>query len=140
MVTKAAAPSPTKPTAEPRPAAKRARRQAPTQAKAPAAGAVKPAKAKRSAGPEATAAERGSKEAQGKVRVKLVRDSFTMPADDFALIARLKQAAVEAKRETKKSELLRAGLHALASLDAKALVAALNALEPIKVGRPKKGH
>ncbi len=75
-----------------------------------------------------------------KLRSKPVRDSFTMPEADFALIATLKARTLAAKRETKKSELLRAGLHALAALDAGALVAALAALEPVKIGRPKSGH
>lgn len=75
-----------------------------------------------------------------KVRTKPVRDSFTMPEADFALIATLKARTLSAKRETKKSELLRAGLHALAALDTVALVAALGALEPVKIGRPKSGH
>jgi hypothetical protein len=44
------------------------------------------------------------------------------------------------QREAKKSELLRAGLHALMTLDSGALIAALGRLQPLKVGRPKKGH
>lgn len=75
-----------------------------------------------------------------KVREELVRDSFTMPQSDFKLIGLLKERSLGAKRAAKKSELLRAGLQALAALDAKALVAALNRLTPIKTGRPKKGH
>ena len=70
----------------------------------------------------------------------LVRDSFTMPEADFALIGVLKKRAIGARREAKKSELLRAGLQALAALEAKALVAALDRLEPVKIGRPRKGH
>jgi hypothetical protein len=73
-------------------------------------------------------------------RPRLVRDGFTMPEDDFALIAALKGRAMSARREAKKSELLRAGLHALMALDPAALVAALQRLQPLKVGRPKKGH
>jgi hypothetical protein len=74
-----------------------------------------------------------------KVRQKPVRDSFTMPEADFALIATLKARALSAQRETKKSELLRAGLHVLAALDTPTLVAALGQLEPVKIGRPKSG-
>lgn len=73
-----------------------------------------------------------------KVRRKPVRDSFTMPEADFALIATLKARALSAQREVKKSELLRAGLHALAALATPALVAAIVQLEPVKIGRPKK--
>ncbi|RTL45313.1 MAG: hypothetical protein EKK53_06500 [Burkholderiales bacterium] len=71
-------------------------------------------------------------------RIQLVRDGFTMPADDYALIAELKHRLHDVKREAKKSELLRAGLHALAQLDAPALAAALDRLTPVKTGRPPK--
>ena len=73
-------------------------------------------------------------------RVKLVRDSFTMPRDDFDLIANLKSRALEFKRPTKKSELLRAGLQQLAALDEVQLSAALAALRPLPTGRPKKAR
>jgi hypothetical protein len=73
-----------------------------------------------------------------KLKAKLVRDSFTMPQSDFALIAVLKERAIGFKRPTKKSELLRAGLQALAGLNDASLQAALNALAPLKPGRPKK--
>ena len=75
-----------------------------------------------------------------KIRQKPVRDSFTMPEGDFALIAALKARLLAARRETKKSELLRAGLHVLAGLDTSALAAVLGKLDPVKVGRPKKSH
>jgi hypothetical protein len=73
-----------------------------------------------------------------KLKRKPVRDSFTMPEADFALVATLKARALATGRETKKSELLRAGLHALAAMQTSALVEALQGLEPVKVGRPKK--
>ncbi len=73
-------------------------------------------------------------------RVKLVRDSFTMPRDDFDLIAKLKSRALEFKRPTKKSELLRAGLQLLAALDEGQLRAALATLRPLQTGRPKKAR
>lgn len=74
----------------------------------------------------------------GKVRSKLVRDSFTMPEQDFGLIAALKERALNFKRPTKKSELLRAGLQALQLLPDAKLRIALDALVPLKAGRPKK--
>jgi hypothetical protein len=76
----------------------------------------------------------------GKHRIKLVRDSFTMPRDEFERIARLKARAIDLKRPAKKSELLRAGLQVLERLDDASLLATLNALQPIKTGRPKKRH
>ena len=71
-------------------------------------------------------------------RARLVRDGFTMPEADYALIAELKHRLHEVKREAKKSELLRAGLQALALLEPAALAAALDRLEPVKTGRPRK--
>jgi hypothetical protein len=73
-----------------------------------------------------------------RVKDKLVRDSFTMPGADFALIHQLKERALGFKRATKKSELLRAGLQALASLSDTQLQAVLGKLTAIKAGRPKK--
>ncbi|MDR7336078.1 hypothetical protein [Roseateles asaccharophilus] len=71
-------------------------------------------------------------------RAKLVRDGFTMPEADYALLKALKQRLLGQQREAKKSELLRAGLQALASLNDAALAAALERLEPVKTGRPPK--
>ena len=71
-------------------------------------------------------------------RAKLVRDGFTMPEADYALFKELKNRLHDVKREAKKSELLRAGLQALALLDAPSLAAALDRLEPVKTGRPRK--
>lgn len=72
------------------------------------------------------------------VKDKLVRDSFTMPRSDFDLIGRLKDKALGFQRPTKKSELLRAGLHVLAGLSDAKLKAALEALVPLKAGRPPR--
>ena len=138
-----------------RPATKRAAPRKATPATAAKADAAKPAAlpAKRakpvkpSQPVKAAAAAKSAVSAKvakvakpAKVRQKPVRDSFTMPEADFALIAALKVRMLSAKRETKKSELLRAGLHALAALDNAALLAALGKLAPVKVGRPKSGH
>ena len=67
-----------------------------------------------------------------------MRDSFTMPSEDFALIAALKNRALVFKRPAKKSELLCAGLHALQALSAPTPRSALDALTPLKAGRPKR--
>ncbi len=68
---------------------------------------------------------------------KLVRDSFAMPGADFELIHLLKERALSFRRPAKKSELLRAGLHALAALSGAQLRLALDSLAPLKPGRPK---
>lgn len=69
---------------------------------------------------------------------KLVRDSFTMPEDEYALIAKIKKNCVAAGFEIKKSELLRIGVSLLAGLDPKKLQSAQQSLPALKAGRPKK--
>lgn len=71
-------------------------------------------------------------------RAALVRDGFTMPEADYALLKALKQRLLAQQREAKKSELLRAGLQALDRLGDAELVAALDRLAPVKTGRPPK--
>ena len=92
---------------------------------APAKSAVKPEK-------------KHKKEKKADSKVKVVRDSFTMPQDDYDLIAELKQKAQKAGLHVKKSELLRASLQALSKLTAAQLKRAIDGLEKIKTGRPKK--
>lgn len=73
-----------------------------------------------------------------EAKQKLVRDSFTMPRADFDLVHQLKEKALKFHRPAKKSELLRAGLHALAGLSDIQLRHSLDSLTPLKAGRPKK--
>ena len=75
-------------------------------------------------------------EAKSK-KPKLVRDSFTIPKDEYAVIEALKQRANALAQPVKKSELLRAGLKMLAGLSDAALRSALQAVPSIKTGRPK---
>ncbi len=96
-----------------------------------------PPTSKTEAAAKPAAAHKAAKKS-AKLRVKLVRDSFAMPESDFAVIGTLKSTALGARRAVKKSELLRAGLRMLATLDATSLVAAIDRLEPVKTGRPKK--
>jgi hypothetical protein len=72
-------------------------------------------------------------------KLKLVRDSFTMPKVEYTAIDVLKQRAAKLARPVKKSELLRAGIKILSALDDKALLVALNNVPTIKTGRPGKG-
>jgi hypothetical protein len=123
--------------AAPRPTGKKAVRR-------PAQPALPPAPSTPAAPAMAAKADKAPKAVKAikpeKHRVKLVRDSFAMPEADFALIELLKARAIAAKRPAKKSELLRAGLKALTALTPAQLGLALEALMPIKTGRPKKGH
>lgn len=68
---------------------------------------------------------------------KLVRDSFTIPKDEYAVIETLKQRAAALAQPIKKSELLRAGLKVLAGMSDAALRDALKAVPLLKTGRPK---
>ena len=71
-------------------------------------------------------------------KTKLVRDSFTMPDSEYALIATLKKRCLTAGLAAKKSEILRAAIAQLDKLSDAALVAAMRRLEVIKTGRPAK--
>lgn len=77
-----------------------------------------------------------TKEVKAK-KPKLVRDSFTIPKDEYAVIETLKQRAATLAQPVKKSELLRAGLKVLAGLSDTALRSVLQAVPSIKTGRPK---
>jgi len=69
---------------------------------------------------------------------KLVRDSFTIPRAEYAVLDALKQRLIQLARPAKKSEVLRAGIKLLATLPDAALQDALAAVPEIKTGRPKK--
>jgi hypothetical protein len=67
---------------------------------------------------------------------KLVRDSFTIPKIEYVVLEALKQRATKLNRSVKKSELLRAGIKALASMADNAFLSALEKVPAIKTGRP----
>jgi hypothetical protein len=69
---------------------------------------------------------------------KLVRDSFTIPKDEYQAIDALKQRATGLQRTAKKSELLRAGLMALSAMNDKNLASILAKVPALKTGRPMK--
>ena len=100
--------------------------------------AAAPAK-KASALPKAKAPTTAQPAAETKLKKpKLVRDSFTFPKDEYQAIAGLKQKALGLKHSAKKSEILRAGLKLLSSLNDKAFLAALTNVPALKTGRPAK--
>ena len=106
--------------------------------------AAKPVATSRPATKPAAKAASGSvpvkaaKKAKKEHKAKVVRDSFTMPQDEYQKIAEIKAACLKAKLHVKKSEVLRAGLKLLAELDATRLTLVLKSLEKIKTGRPNK--
>ena len=67
---------------------------------------------------------------------KLVRDSFTIPKVEYVVLEALKQRANRLSRSVKKSELLRAGIKALAAMHDTAFLTALELVPAIKTGRP----
>lgn len=71
-------------------------------------------------------------------KTKMVRDSFTIPKPEYDIITSLKQRAGKLGNAVKKSELIRAGIKALASMADAAYVAALKVVPTIKTGRPTK--
>ena len=143
-------PSTTPPPAASAPAAQPAKAIKPAKAAKPAASAAtKPAKnveakkapaAKKAVAPKAPKAAapvvaKVSKDVKAK-KPKLVRDSFTIPKAEYLVLDTLKERALKLSREVKKSELLRAGIKALAALSDTTLLAALSAVPTIKTGRP----
>lgn len=69
---------------------------------------------------------------------KIIRDSFTMPENDYNILAALKKKCLAGGIAVKKSELLRAGLKSLAGMSQLALKKELSKLDEIKIGRPAK--
>jgi hypothetical protein len=87
------------------------------KAKAPSAAPAKPAKEK---------------------KVKVVRDSFTLPKSELLQISAMKKRALALGVDVKKSELIRAGLQALSGLADTPFKKALSSIPTIKTGRPAK--
>ena len=69
---------------------------------------------------------------------KLIRDSFTMPEEEYAILGLVKKTCLKAGIDVKKSQLLRIGLLLLGEKDVPALKALIADLSPLKAGRPKK--
>ena len=108
----------------------------------PAKAAPKPAaksavKTMGKASAKTTAQPKAAKPVKAK-KPKLVRDSFTIPKAEYTVLDDLKQRAARLASPAKKSELLRAGIKALAAMPDAAFLAALGAVPAIKTGRPSK--
>lgn len=113
-------------------------------AKAPAAPKPK-AKAKNAAAAPVPAAKPAKAEAKPKAgkadkakKPKLVRDSFTIPKSEYAVIEALKLRAAKLGQPAKKSEVLRAGVMALAAMGDAAFLATITGVPALKTGRPAK--
>jgi hypothetical protein len=86
---------------------------------------------------EATKSIKAAKPAK-QTKTKLVRDSFTIPKDEYQVLADLKVRLTKLMQPAKKSELLRAGLKALTTMSDATIKMALQAVPSIKTGRPAK--
>lgn len=71
-------------------------------------------------------------------KIKMVRDSFTFPETEHKRLVEMKKRLIALGTETKKGELVRAGLELLAALDNQRLLKAVANVEKLKTGRPKK--
>lgn len=71
-------------------------------------------------------------------KLKMERDSFTMPKAEYAQFHVLKERLNKLGQPAKKSELLRAGIMQISAMTDAALKAALAKVPAIKTGRPKK--
>jgi hypothetical protein len=101
-------------------------------AKRAAKPAAKPVAVKQPAKPVAATTEKIRKP-------KLVRDSFTMPEQEYEVLGQVKKACLKAGFEIKKSELLRIGVALISQLDMATLQNVLANLPQLKTGRPKNG-
>ena len=120
----------------------------PVATKAPAKPATKPAAPAKAtpakASPAKTALSKAEKEKAVKPvkektpKLKMERDSFTMPKTEYAQFHVLKERLNKLGQPAKKSELLRAGIMQLSAMTDTALKAALAKVPAIKTGRPKK--
>jgi hypothetical protein len=131
-VAKAAAKAPAKPVAVV------AKKTPATPAKAKKAAAVKPAvKPTAKAKPVAPKAVKVAAPKPEKVKKpKMIRDSLTMPKLEYAVLDVLKLRAAKLASPAKKTELIRAGIKAIAAMSDAAFVAALKAVPSLKTGRP----
>jgi hypothetical protein len=121
-----------------------ATKTASTPAKPAKAPPSAPVKAKRAAPSKAPKAAAPAKVAQPAApapkekKVKVVRDSFTIPKNEFSQLGEMKKKAIGLGLEVKKSELIRAGLLLLNSASDAAFKKALANVPTLKTGRPGK--
>jgi hypothetical protein len=67
---------------------------------------------------------------------RVIRDSFTLPSGDYDLVAAVRQRCLGSAVNVTKSEVIRAGLHALMEMPEEDLLRLVGSLEKVKTGRP----
>ncbi len=93
----------------------------------------------KAAAPKTVTKEKLAKAVKEKTpKLKMERDSFTMPKTEYAQFHVLKERLNKLGQPAKKSELLRAGIMQLTAMTDAALKAAMTKVPAIKTGRPKK--
>ena len=102
--------------------------------KSPAKPANAPAKKAASAAPKTPVVAKPAKEK----KIKMVRDSLTMPKLEYVVLEELKLRAAKMSTPVKKTELIRAGIKALAAMSDTAFMDAVRAVPSLKTGRPSK--
>lgn len=144
-----ASPAPAPVKAAARPAAKAQPKASPSATKkaparaakpAPAAPAAKPAvKVVTQAAVKSKAAPKPPAEKAVKLKKpKMVRDSLSIPKPEYAVLDALKLRAAKLASPAKKTELIRAGIKAIAAMADGAFLAAIKAVPSLKTGRPSK--
>ena len=67
---------------------------------------------------------------------RVIRDSFTIPGDEYELISKIKKRCMKAGVSANKSEVLRAGLAVLSEMSDGELAQVVESLTRVKTGRP----
>jgi hypothetical protein len=80
-----------------------------------------------------------SEEVAAPAIVPVVRDTFTFPEDDYGLIASIQDRCLKSATMINKSEIVRAGLKALAMMSDVELMEMVRGLTKVKPGRPARG-
>ena len=111
-----------------------ATKKAPTTAKKTVKHAAKPATKK----PVKASPKSAARKPEKAPKVKVVRDSFSMPQDEYEEIAKIKASFRKAGIPMKKSEVLRVGLKALGDLNMAQKKRLLASMQKVKTSRPNK--
>ena len=85
---------------------------------------------------EASTSKGGEVVAPAIPEKKVIRDTFSLPVDDYELIALIQQRCLHSAMNVTKGEVVRAGLKLLHALQDEKLLQALESVEKIKPGRP----
>lgn len=71
-------------------------------------------------------------------KIKIVKDSFTIPEEEYSLISKCQEKLLNYKKVFNKSEIIRLGLIALNNLKDEEILKLSEALLRIKTGKPKR--